>query len=46
VLSTKPGRTEPIQLNKDVGEVLAIAQVPYRLPDRIKDGVRTEIQNL
>ena len=46
VFSDLPGRTEVCSLVIKTGEAPPIASVPYRIPDRMKEGVRQEIEKL
>ena len=46
VLVDIPGNTESCSISVEVGDVTPINQTPYRVPDRLKDGVRSEIEKL
>ena len=46
VFSDLPGKTELCQLRIETGESAPIALRPYRPPDRMKDGVREEVDKL
>ena len=43
VFDDLPGRTEVCTLTIDTGETPPISSMPYRIPDRMKEGVRMEI---
>ena len=46
VFSDLPGKTELCKLRIDTGDALPIALRPYRPPDRMKEGVREEVDKL
>ena len=46
VFSNLPGKTDLCTLRIDTGESAPIALRPYRPPDRLKDGVREEVDKL
>ena len=46
VFSDLPGRTEVCTLKIDTGEAPPISSAPYRVPDRMKDGVKKEVDKL
>ena len=46
VFSDLPGRTEVCTLKIDTGEAPPISIVPYCVPDRMKEGVRQEVDKL
>ena len=46
VFSDLPGKTELCKLKIETGESAPIALRPYRPPDRMKDGVRMEVEKL
>ena len=46
VFDDLPGRTEVCTLTIDTGETPPISSMPYRIPDRMKEGVRMEIEKL
>ena len=46
VFDARPGRTGVCQLEIHTGEAQPIASTPYRVPERLKEGVRHEIDKL
>ena len=46
VFCNLPGKTNVCQLQIKTGEALPVASHPYRIPDRLKEGVRVEVQKL
>ena len=46
VFSDLPGKTEVCSLVINTGEAPPISSVPYRIPDRMKEGVRQEVGKL
>ena len=46
VFSDLPGKTEVCKLKIETGESAPIALRPYRPPDRLKEGVREEVEKL
>ena len=46
VFSDLPGKTSACQLSIRTGEAEPVASHPYRIPDKLKEGVRREIENL
>ena len=46
VFSDLPGKTELCKLRIDTGDALPVALRPYRPPDRMKEGVREEVEKL
>ena len=46
VFSDLPGRTSACQLKIDTGEAAPRRSHPYRVPDRLKEGVRSEVNKL
>ena len=46
VFSDLPGKTNVCQLEIKTKEALPISSMPYRVPDRMKEGVRQEVQKL
>ena len=46
VFSEIPGRTDVCKLVIDTVDAQPVASVPYRVPDRLKEGVRLEVQKL
>ena len=46
VLVDTPGNTESSVIKIEVGDVAPINQAPYRVPDRLKGGVQSEITKL
>ena len=46
VFSDLPGKTDLCKLRIDTGDSLPIALRPYRPPDRMKEGVREEVEKL
>ena len=46
VFSDLPGRTTVCQLQIDTGEAAPRRSHPYRVPDRLKEGVRAEVNKL
>ena len=46
VFSDSPGKTDVCKLTINTGESRPIAQPPYRIPDKMKEGVRHEIQKV
>ena len=46
VLVDTPGNTESCSISVEVGDVTPINQAPYRVPERLKDGVRSEMEKL
>ena len=46
VFSDSPGRTEVCVLEINTGDTPPISSAPYRVPDRMKDGVKKEIDKL
>ena len=46
VLSDVPGSTDLVGMGTDVGEATPIAQSPYSIPEKVKEGVRKELERL
>ena len=46
VFSDEPGKTEVCELEIRTGDSPPIASAPYRVPDKLKDDVKKEIENL
>ena len=46
VFSDSPGKTDVCKLSINTGESRPMAQPPYRIPDKMKEGVWHEIQKL
>ena len=46
VFCNLPGKTNVCQLQIKTGDALPVASHPYRIPDRLKEGVRVEVQKL
>ena len=46
VFSDLPGRTGVCKLQISTGEAQPVASAPYRIPDRLKEGVRSEVEKL
>ena len=46
VFSDLPGKTDLCKLKIDTGDAVPIALRPYRPPDRMKEGVREEVEKL
>ena len=46
VFQSEPGRTGVCQLEIHTGDALPIASTPHRVPDKLKEGVRMEIEKL
>ena len=46
VFSDLPGKTSACQLKIDTGEAAPRRSHPYRVPDRLKEGVRSEVNKL
>ena len=46
VFSDVPGRTGVCQLHIDTGVALPLSSGPHRVPDRLKEGVRLEVEKL
>ena len=46
VFSDLPGKTNVCKLQISTGDALPVASHPYRIPDRLKEGVRDEVQKL
>ena len=46
VFSDEPGRTDVCDLVIQTGDSPPIASAPYRVPDKLKDSVKEEIENL
>ena len=46
MLSDVPGSTDLVGMGIDVGEATPIAQSPYRIPEKVKEGVRKELERL
>ena len=46
-MTDKPGRTSVVQMSIKVEQgTKSISQAPYRIPDRLKAGVQTEVNTL
>ena len=46
VFSDLPGKTTACQMKIDTGEAAPRRSHPYRVPDRLKEGVRSEVNKL
>ena len=46
VFSNLPGKTTVCKLHISTGDAQPVASHPYRIPDRLKEGVREEVQKL
>ena len=46
VFDSKPGRTGVCKLVIQTGEAPPIASMPYRVPDKLKEGVKQEVEKL
>ena len=46
IFSDTPGKTSVCKLVIKISEALPIASMPYRVPDRLKEGVRQEVNKL
>ena len=46
VFSNLPGKTNVYKLQIKTGDAQPVASHPYRIPDRLKEGVRDEVQKL
>ena len=46
VLRDKPGNTESAVLSLELNDHTPIQQMPYRVPEKLKSGVRDEINGL
>ena len=44
--SDKPGCTDVVKMTIDVGDTQPIAQMPYRVPDKMKTKVEEQIRKL
>ena len=46
MFSDLPGKTNVCKLQISTGDALPVASHPYRIPDRLKEGVKDEVQKL